>query len=484
MSARRRLVVVGGVAAGMSAASRARRLDPALEILVFERTGYVSYGSCGLPYYIGGLVGTPEELVTYSPRFFKEKRDIDVFVRHEVTGIDHEARRVTVRRLSDGETLEFGYDVLVLATGASAVRPPVPGVGRPGVFVLRVLEDGIALRRHIERLTGPGALPGGRAPRAVLVGAGPIGVEVAESFVGLGFQVAMVEMMPQVLPGYHPELAALLEAQLERHGIAVHTGEKVAAIEGPGEEGPVEAVVTASGRTLPADVVVLGTGVRPNVELARQAGIRLGATGAVAVDERLRTSVPDVFAAGDGVETWHRVLRRPVWIPLGTTANKMGRIAGENAAGGHAVFRGVVGTAALRAFDLEVGRTGLAEAEAAEAGFEPVTAYVRHGSRAHYYPGPGPVHVWLVGDRRTGRVLGAQLLGPAGAVAKRVDVLAVAVTAGLGVDEVAELDLSYAPAFAPVWDPVLMAARQWLKEAGMDGAGEGRPEGPERPGGR
>lgn len=485
MGDKRRLIVVGGVAAGMSAASRARRLDPDLEILVFDRTGYVSYGSCGLPYYIGGLIGKPEELVVYSPAFFKEKRNIDVFVRHEVTGIHPETKRVTVRRLSDGETLEFVYDVLVLATGASAVRPPVPGVDRPGVFVLRALEDGIALRRRIEELTSPGALPGGRAPRAVLVGAGPIGLEAAENFARLRFEVTIVEMMPQVLPGYHTELAAMLQAQLERHGIAVFTGEKVAAIEGPGEDGPVQAVRTASGRTLPADVVLLGTGIRPNVQLARQAGIRLGPTGAVAVDERLRTSAADIFAAGDGVETWHRVLQRPTWIPLGTTSNKMGRIAGENAAGGDAIFRGIVGTAALRAFDLEVGRTGLTEQEAAGGGFDPVTAYVRHGSRAHYYPGPGPVHVWLVGDRRTGRVLGAQLLGPAGAVAKRVDVLAVAITAGMTADEVAELDLSYAPPFAPVWDPVLMAAREWLKAAGMDSKDAGRRQVPAgRPEGR
>lgn len=469
MGARRRLVVVGGVAAGMSAASRARRLDPGLEILVFERTGYVSYGSCGLPYYLGGLVGRAEDLVVYSPSFFKERRGIDVFVRHEVTAIDPASRRVRVRRLEDGQTLEYGYDRLVLATGASPVRPPVPGVRRPGVFVLRTLEDGIAVRERLEQLQAPGALPGGRAPRAVLVGAGPIGLEVAEALVGRGFEVALVEMAPQVLPGYHPQLAALVEGELRKRGVAVYTGEALAAVDGPGDDGPAASVVTASGRSLPADLVLLATGIRPNVELARQAGIRLGATGAVAVDDRLRTSAPDVFAAGDGVETWHRVLGRPAWIPLGTTSNKMGRVAGENAAGGDAIFRGVVGTAALRAFDLEVGRTGLTEDEAARAGWEAVTAHVRHGSRAHYYPGPGPVHVWLVGDRRTGRLLGAQAVGPAGAVAKRIDVLAAAVTAGMAVEEVAELDLSYAPPFAPVWDPVLMAAREWLKEAGREG---------------
>lgn len=465
--ASRRLIVVGGVAAGMSAASRARRLDPHLEILVFERTGYVSFGSCGLPYYIGGLVGNAEDLVVYPPRFFKEKRNIDVFVGHQVTGIFPRDGRVTVRRLADGAELEFGYDALILATGAYAVRPRVPGVNRPGVFVLRVLEDGMALRRRVEKLTEPGAT-GGRPPRAVLVGAGPIGLEAAESFRHLGFEVSLVEMMPQVLPGYHPELAALVESELVRNGVEIRTGERVVSIEGPGEDGPVAAVKTASGRVLPADVVLLGTGIRPQVELANGAGIRLGPTGAVAVDDHLRTNVPGIYAAGDGVETWHRVLRRPTWIPLGTTSNKMGRVAGENAAGGDTVFRGIVGTAGLRAFDVEVGRTGVTEQEAKEAGFDPVMAYVRHGSRAHYYPGAGPVHVWLVGDRKTGRLLGAQLFGPAGAVAKRTDVLAVAITAGMPADEVAELDLSYAPPFAPVWDPVLMAARQWLKEAGRE----------------
>ncbi|WP_324667873.1 FAD-dependent oxidoreductase [Geochorda subterranea] len=467
MPARRRLIVVGGVAAGMSAASRARRMDPSLEILVFERTGFVSYGSCGLPYYLAGLVGRSEDLVVYSPAFFKERRDIDVFVGHEVTALDPSSRRVQVRGLADGEVREVAYDVLVLATGASAVRPPVPGVGRPGVFVLRTLEDGIAMRRHVDVLTGPDRTDGGR-PRAVLVGAGPIGLEVAEALTARGLSVSLVEMAGQVLPGYHPDLAAHVEAELRRHGVDVHVNEALAAVEGAGDGGAATAVRTASGRTLPADLVLLATGIRPNVELARQAGLRLGSTGAVAVDHRLLTSDPHIYAAGDGVETWHRVLRRPAWIPLGTTSNKMGRIAGENAAGGDATFRGVVGTAALRIFDVEVGRTGLTEAEAAAEGWEPVTAYVRHGSRAHYYPGPGPVHLWLVGDRRSGRLLGAQAVGPAGAVAKRVDVLAVAVTAGMDVDEVAELDLSYAPPLAPVWDPILMAARAWGKAAGRE----------------
>ncbi len=467
MPARRRLIVVGGVAAGMSAASRARRMDPSLEILVFERTGFVSYGSCGLPYYLAGLVGRSGELVVYSPAFFKERRDIDVFVGHEVTALDPSSRRVQVRRLADGEVREVAYDVLVLATGASAVRPPVPGVGRPGVFVLRTLEDGIAMRRHVDVLTGPDRTDGVR-PRAVLVGAGPIGLEVAEALTARGLSVSLVEMAGQVLPGYHPDLAAHVEAELRRHGVDVHVNEALAAVEGAGDEGAATAVRTASGRTLPADLVLLATGIRPNVELARQAGLRLGSTGAVAVDHRLLTSDPHIYAAGDGVETWHRVLRRPAWIPLGTTSNKMGRIAGDNAAGGDATFRGVVGTAALRIFDVEVGRTGLTEAEAAAEGWEPVTAYVRHGSRAHYYPGPGPVHLWLVGDRRSGRLLGAQAVGPAGTVAKRVDVLAVAVTAGMDVDEVAELDLSYAPPLAPVWDPILMAARAWGKAAGRE----------------
>ncbi len=465
MPARRRLVVIGGVAAGMSAASRARRMDRSLEILVFERTGFVSYGSCGLPYYLAGLVGRSEDLVVYSPAFFKERRDIDVFVGHEVTALDPSSRRVQVRRLADGEVREVAYDVLVLATGASAVRPPVPGVGRPGVFVLRTLEDGIAMRRHVDVLTGPDRTDGGW-PRAVLVGAGPIGLEVAEALTARGLSVSLVEMAGQVLPGYHPDLAAHVEAELRRHGVDVYVNEALAAVEGAGDEGAATAVRTASGRTLPADLVLLATGIRPNVELARQAGLRLGSTGAVAVDHRLLTSDPHIYAAGDGVETWHRVLRRPAWIPLGTTSNKMGRIAGDNAAGGDATFRGVVGTAALRIFDVEVGRTGLTEAAA--EGWEPVTAYVRHGSRAHYYPGPGPVHLWLVGDRRSGRLLGAQAVGPAGTVAKRVDVLAVAVTAGMDVDEVAELDLSYAPPLAPVWDPILMAARAWGKAAGRE----------------
>ncbi|WP_324717445.1 FAD-dependent oxidoreductase [Carboxydochorda subterranea] len=464
--ASRRLVVVGGVAAGMSAASRARRVDPQLEIVVFERSGYVSYGSCGIPYFVGGLVERLEDLVVYTPQFFREKRRIDVHVSHEVTAIDPRSHRVQVRRLSDGETWEAGYDVLVLATGAYAVRPPVPGVERPGVFVMRLLEDGMAMRRRVEELKAPAA-DAGRPPRAVVVGAGPIGLEAAENLRRLGCEVAIVEVMPQVLPGYHPELARIVEQELRRNGVEVYTGEPVAGIEGQGEAGPATAVSTPS-RTLPADLVLVATGVRPQVALARAAGIALGATGAVAVDDHLRTSVPDIFAAGDGVEAWHRVLERPVWIPLGTTSNKQGRIAGENAAGGDARFRGIVGTAALRVFDLEVARTGLTREEAErEPRWEAVEVHVRHGSRAHYYPGRGPIDAWLVGDRKSGRLLGAQMVGPAGSVAKRIDVLAVALSAGLPVEEVAELDLSYAPPFAPVWDVALIAAREWLKDAAL-----------------
>lgn len=441
MKTRRRLVVVGGVAAGMSAASKARRTDPDLEVIVYERSGFVSYGACGLPYYVQGLIEDHRALIARTPEQFA-RQGVEVHTQHEVVAIDPDAASVRVRDLQGGRELIAGYDALVLATGGVAFKPPIPGLDLDGVFALRNVEDGVRLRRFIEEA---------RPLRAVIIGGGYIGLEMAEAFRARGLEVTVLEMLPQLLPNLDAEMAALVQAELERHGVAVRLEHRVEGVVGGAR---AEAVV-AGGETLPADLVLVAVGVRPNVALARQAGVKLGPTGAVAVDERQRTNLEGIFAAGDVAEARHLVTGRPAYIPLGTTANKQGRVAGENAAGGDAVFHGVVGTAVAKVFDLEVARTGLTERQAQEEGLAALSATVQAASQAHYYPGGGPLHVRLV-FQQDGRLLGAQMVGKG--AAKRIDVVAAALQAGWGVEDLRRLDLSYAPPFAPVWDPILVAA--------------------------
>lgn len=441
MSTRKRLVVVGGVAAGMSAASKARRIDPGLEVVVYEKSGFVSYGACGLPYYIQGIIDDHSTLIARTPVQFA-RQGIEVHLHHEVMEIDPEGRRVRVRDLEAGREFEVEYDRLVLTTGGNAVRPPFPGIDREGVFTLRRVEDGIALRRFIEE----------KSPeRAVIVGGGYIGLEMAEAFRSRGLEVTVVEMLPQLVPNLDAEMASLVREELERNGVRVLLEHRVEEI---GGDERVEAVI-ASGVEVPADLVLVAVGVRPNVDLARRAGIDLGPTGAVAVDDHQRTNLEGVFAAGDVAEARHIVTGKPVYIPLGTTANKQGRVAGENVAGGDAVFHGVAGTAVAKVFGLEVARTGLTERQAREEGFEPLSTTVKAASQAHYYPGGGPLHVRLV-FRKDGHLLGAQMVGKG--AAKRIDVVAAALQAGWGIRDLQRLDLSYAPPFAPVWDPILVAA--------------------------
>ena len=447
-----RLVVIGGGAAGMSAASAARRADPGLEVVVCEAGGYAAYGMCGIPYYLAGLVPEPENLLAYPPSVFREKRGIDVRLHTRVTGFDPEARQVRLatgpgpvqaRPATTGEPLS--YDALVVASGADPVRPPVPGLDMDHVFTIRSLDEAVGLRR---------LLASGTVRRAVVVGAGYIGLETAEALVCAGVDVDVVEALPRVLGTVDEPIAALAQAELERH-TRLRLGSRLDAVDkGSTPAGCLTAVV--DGEEIPADLVVIAVGVRPATGLLVQAGATHLRDGSVVVDAGMRTSLPDVFAAGDAVALPHLVLGRPAWVPLGPAANKTGRVAGTVAAGGTASFRGVVGTAVVKVFDLEVARTGLGLAEAREAGLDAVATDEVSRSRAKYYPGGSPLHVRLV-HTRDGRLLGGQLAGREGA-AKRVDVLATALHAGFTVDDLAGLDLSYAPPFAPVYDPVLAAA--------------------------
>jgi NADPH-dependent 2,4-dienoyl-CoA reductase/sulfur reductase-like enzyme len=435
-----RLAIIGGDAAGMSAASQARRRDPDLDVVAFERGPYTSYSACGIPYYLGRDFTDHERLIVRSPAEHRE-RGIDVRVEHEVVGIDLDARRLTVRA-HDTETTE-PFDRLVIATGAVAVAPPVPGAD--AVEPARTVD---AAQRFHAALTR-----GGR--HAVVIGAGYIGVEMAEALVKRGMQVTLVEMAGHVMAGtFDPDMARHIQDGAEQEGIQVRLEDPVEEIEHDADGRPI-AVRTASAR-LPADHVVLATGVRPATRIAAEAGLQLGESGAIAVDDRQRCA-DGVYAAGDCVESWHRLLEKPVNVQLGTHANKQGRIAGVNATGGDARFPGVLGTAVSRICSREVARTGLSDAEAEAAGLDTVSVVEKASTRAGYFPGAGPIWVKLVCERGSGRLLGGQIVGVEGA-AKRVDVLATAIWTGMTVQEFELLDLGYAPPVAPVYDPLLVAA--------------------------
>ena len=438
-----KLAVIGGVAAGMSAAARAKRRNKSLEITVYEKSGYVSYGACGLPYFIKGDIPTAEKLVVRTPEQFA-KQGIRALVHHEVIDVDVTEHTVTVKNLETGEVFQDGWDELLITTGAVAVKPPIPGLDLPGVFTLRTVEDGVAIKDWIAK----------KHPwQAVVVGGGYIGLEMAEALAANGLYVDVVEMLPQVLPNMDADMAALVEAELSRYGVTVHLESPVRAFEG---DGRVERVI-AGNKTLEADLVLFSVGARANIPLAEKAGVAIGETGAIAVDDHQRTTAPHVWAAGDVAEAWHRVLNKPAYIPLGTTANKQGRIAGTNIAGGDAAFGGIVGTAVVRVFDLEVARTGLSEREAQQAGFDAASVTIKAPARAHYMPIHPPIHVKLVFEKGSKRLLGGQMVGEEG-VSKRIDIIAAALHNGWTVYDLAQLDLSYAPPFAPVWDPILVAA--------------------------
>jgi NADPH-dependent 2,4-dienoyl-CoA reductase/sulfur reductase-like enzyme len=445
-----RLVVIGGDAAGMAAASQARRRrDPDdLAVIAFERGHHTSYAACGIPYFVGGIVGDAEELVVRRPEVFRRELAIDVELGHEVTEIDADRRTIRVRNLDGGAERVEGFDHLVIATGATPVRPRLPGVDAAGIFGIQTLDDGVALRRWLEE--------DGRASRAVVVGGGYVGLEMAEALVLHGLEVALVEQAPQPMGTLDPDMGSLVADAMRQMAITLYLEEGVTGFEEDG--GRVRAVVTAA-RRLPADVVVLGLGVRPNSGLARQAGIPVGPSGGIVTDQRMRTPVEGIWAAGDCIETFHRVSRRPVAIALGTHANKQGRVAGINIGGGYATFPGVLGTAVTKICELEIARTGLGEAEAAAAGFETEAVTVESSTRAGYFPDTARMKTKLIVERRSGRLLGAQIVGRENA-GKRIDALAIAVWNEMTVEEMTGLDLAYAPPFSPVWDPVLIAARK------------------------
>ncbi|BCR06318.1 pyridine nucleotide-disulfide oxidoreductase [Desulfuromonas versatilis] len=447
---KRRIVIVGGVAAGMKAASRLRRLDPELEITVLERGRRVSYGACALPYYIEGLFEELDEVmqtpagVLRDAEFFRKVKGFEVRPGTEALAVDRAAKRVRIRDLASGTESVLPYDALVLATGNRPILPPLPGIDLAGVHPLKSPEDAEQLMELAQQ-----------ARHAVIVGGGLIGLEMAEALRKRGIAVTLLEMKDQVLASALDfGMAALVHRELRKNGVDLRLSEALQRIEG--EAGKVTRVITAAG-SYPADLVVMAIGVRPEVSLAREAGLEIGPTGAIAVNERLQTSDPAIFAAGDCAESTDLLSGKKVYVPLGSTANKHGRVVADNLCGREERFPGILGSLSVKVFDLNVARSGLSEEDARLLGRDPVTVLASAPDRAHIYPGAKPVIIKLVAERASRRLLGAQVLG-SGAVDKRIDTLVAALTLGASVDQLATMDLAYAPPFASAMDPLIQAA--------------------------
>jgi NADPH-dependent 2,4-dienoyl-CoA reductase/sulfur reductase-like enzyme len=439
-----RLVVIGGDAGGMAAASQARRLRADLEIVALERGNWTSYSACGIPYSVAGEVDDINQLVARDPQTFRDEQRIDVRLRHEATAIDLDERRVEVRDLERERTLTLSFDQLAIGTGARPIRPDLPGIDLPFIHGVQTLDDARSLLAYAEEHD---------VQRVAVVGGGYIGLEMAEAFTRWGAEVVIIDRAPQVMSSLDPDMGALVAEAMVRHDIEVRCDTVVSGFE--------DGQVHTSDGTVSADLVVLGIGVEPNAELARAAGLATGVRGAIKVDRRQQTDAEGVWAAGDCCESFHLVTRAPTYLALGTVANKQARVAGINIGGGYATFPGVVGTAVARLCATEVARTGQNEREAREAGFGYVVAKTTSTTRASYFPGLKDIEVKLVVEKVTGRVLGGQIVDEEGA-AKRVDVLATAITAGMTVTDLLDLDLGYAPPFSPLWDPVQSSARRAL----------------------
>lgn len=443
-----RFVVIGGDAAGMSAASKAKRNDSGIEVTVLEATTDVSYSACGMPYNIADAGREMDDLIVRRAEVFREKQGIDLRLDHRADRIARDDKKV-FGRTSSGETFELAYDKLLIATGARARQLNVPGGNLPGVKVLKTLEDG---RRIKDYLASAGV------KSALIVGTGYIGLEMAEALHERGIVTEMVEMLPTLLPWLPQDMADLVRQELADKNIAAHLGVELSSIE---QEGKGLSVVH-SGGDFRVDLVLAGIGVIPNSEIAADAGLELGPARSIAVDKQMRTSDPDIFAAGDCADAFHLITGKRVWIPLALRANRAGWAVADNVTGADVELPGIVGTAVFKVLDLEVARTGLSIREAQESGFDAVETMIKSRSRAHGHPGNQTIYVNLVADRKTGRLLGGAMVGKEGA-AHRIDSVAVALHAGMSVEEFFQCDMAYAPPFSPVWDPMLTAANQLLK---------------------
>lgn len=445
-----RVVIIGGVAAGPKTAAKIVRENPDAQVTLLEKGRFVSYAGCGLPYYVSGVVKQQKDLmstpvgVVRDAAFFQKVKNVKVLTETEALEIDRAGRRVRARRNGEAEGFWLEYDKLVLATGAEPVIPAIPNASLENISTLHTLPDAERIKALVAQA---------KAREVVVVGGGLIGVETVEALFEYDCQVTLVEMMPQILRMLDWEMARMVERHLEMNGVNVLTNTKVAAFEG---DGRVSGVMTSQGR-LPADLVVLGIGVRPNVALAREAGLEIGLTGGIKVDEAMRTSDPAIYAAGDCVESTDLVTGKPCYVPMGSTANKQGRVAAINICGGQDRFPGVLGSTVCKVFDFCVARTGLTEAAARQHGYKVVTVLVPDADQPHYMPHARRIVIKLVVDERTRKLLGAQAVGP-GAGDKRMDVAAMAITAGMTVDQLSKADLCYAPPYSPALDNIITAA--------------------------
>ncbi len=436
-------VVIGGDAAGMSAASKAKRENPDIDVIVFEKGDWVSYAACGMPYYVKGDVDELDDLVTITAAEFRDQRDVDLRTGHEVVDIDPDAETVTVE--SDEETYEQSYDDLLVATGASAIKPPFEGLDLEGVFTIHNMDEADAIEDYVTESD---------LETAAIVGGGYVGIEMAEALSEHGLDVDLYEMLPHVLQPFGETVAEVVEEHLREQGVDLHLETAVSGFVGDERVDGVR----LEEETVPADVVIVGVGVTPNVELAEAAGIELGPTGAIATDEYGRTNYENIFAAGDCAEARHVVTGEPDHVPLALTANRAGRAIGQTITGDPTPTGEIAGTAIVKAFELGAARTGIIdEAQAREAGFDPVSVTISAETRAHYYPNGEELTVTLLADRESGKLLGGSVVGREGA--KRIDTVATALHAGMTVTELQNADLAYAPPFSPVWDPVLTAAK-------------------------
>jgi NADPH-dependent 2,4-dienoyl-CoA reductase/sulfur reductase-like enzyme/rhodanese-related sulfurtransferase len=441
----RRVIIVGGVAGGASCAARLRRLDEQAEIFVFERGPNISIATCGLPYYIGGVIKSRQQLLIASPERFRDWFNVEVRARHEVRAIDRQRRSVEVANVQTGAALSMSYDALVLALGATPVRPPMPGIDLPGVFSLRNLDDADTICGWIDQH---------QASRAVVIGAGYIGLEMVDNLARRGFDVTLVELLDQVMAPMDREMVAPLHAEIRAQGVDLRLSTGVTAIESIG--GDVLAVLCAGNQRIETDMVIVCTGVRPDVGLARNAGLEIGPTGGIHVDDQMRTSDPAIFAVGDAVEVRAFVSRRPTLLPLAGPANRQGRIAADAICGRDSRFRGSQGTSAVELFGVTLAMTGESEKSLIGAGIPFGKVYTHSAHHAGYYPGAEMMAIKLLFAPEGGRVLGAQAVGRAG-VDKRIDVIAMAIQMGATVRDLEEADLCYAPPFSTAKDPVNIA---------------------------
>ena len=439
-----KVVIVGGVAGGATAAARIRRLDEQAEIVVFERSGYVSYANCGLPYFIGDVITDPSELTLQTPESFFSRFRVSMKVRHEVTALHPDRKTVSVTNLETGETFEESYDKLLLSPGARPTQPRLPGVGLGKLFTLRTVEDTLRIKDHITQ----------HHPKAaVLAGGGFIGLELAENLRALGLEVTIVQRPRQLMNPFDADMAALLHAEMRRHGVRLALGHTV---EGFVEKDGGVDVLLKDEAPLHADMVVLAIGVTPDTALAREAGLALGIKGSIVVNDRMETSVPDIYAVGDAVQVKHSVTGQDALISLAGPANRQGRIAADNICGGDSRYRGSQGSSVIKVFDLTAAVTGVNETNAKKAGLNVDTVLLSPMSHAGYYPGGRVMTMKVVFEQETYRLLGAQIVGYEG-VDKRIDVLATAIHAGMKATELKDLDLAYAPPYSSAKDPVNMA---------------------------